>query len=47
MVRIIPFNLRSQETVKDVPHAHARAAAWAGRGMALAGGGRGVVFVLI
>jgi hypothetical protein len=31
MVGIIPLNLRSQETVKGVPHAHARAAAAAGR----------------
>jgi hypothetical protein len=39
MVGIIPLNLRSQETVKGVPHAHARAAA-AGR----AGLGPGVAW---
>jgi hypothetical protein len=31
MVRIIPLNLRSQETNKGVPRA--RAAGWAGRGV--------------
>jgi hypothetical protein len=45
MVGIIPLNLRSQETVKDVPHARAagRGVAWqAGR----QGGRRGVVVLI-
>jgi hypothetical protein len=36
MVRIIPLDLRSQETVKGMPHARARAAA-AGRARARRG----------
>jgi hypothetical protein len=37
MVRIIPLNLRSQKPYKGVPHARARTAAAAGRGMARRG----------
>jgi hypothetical protein len=53
MVGIIPLNLRSQETVKGVPHARAAAAAgraglgpgvvWRGRHAA---SGRGVVVLI-
>jgi hypothetical protein len=37
MVRIIPPNLRSQETEKGVPHARARRRHWPGSGRAWRG----------
>jgi hypothetical protein len=49
MVGIIPLNLRSQETDKGVPHAHARAAAgraWRGEVGRQAASGRGVVVLI-
>jgi hypothetical protein len=48
MVGIIPLNLRSQETVKGVPHARAPPLLPAGRGMAgrQAASGRGVVVLI-
>jgi hypothetical protein len=49
MVGFIPLNLRSQEMDKGVPHARARAAAAAGRGVACGvarqASGRGVVWL--